>query len=390
MQITTEIKNNLTYVYVDGIINSSSANEFSDKIKNEPNGTDGLILDFSKLDYISSAGLRVILSAKKRCLDKIFKVINVNSEVMEVFKVTGFDEIIDISPASKKVNIEGCSVIGRGACGECYRLDDETIIKLYYGNTDISFIEHEKALSKKAFVMGIPTAISYDIVEANGRIGVVYELIKSKTLAELMRTNKDNLDEYIKMYASTCKAIHNIHTNDKDIPSFKELNHSGIDAIHVISDEEKALLHQFIDMIPDGDACIHGDLNLNNIMVQDGECCLIDMGEFGRGNPMFDISRIVFSMDCLNTKPHEFNDFYKMPSEMVTFIYQGFLKEYFGTSSIDEIIKIDSDAKWLYPLAWFRCVTAILCDIYWPENMKKFALDILRNKLIPYIKEITK
>ena len=200
MQIRTEVKNNLTYVYIDGIINSTNANEFSDKIKDEPKDTDGLVLDCEKLEYISSAGLRVILSAKKRCGDKTFKVINVNSEVMEVFKVTGFDEIMDITQTNKKISVEDCDIIGRGSCGECYRIDDETIIKLYYGNTDISVIEHEKALSKKAFVMGIPTAISYDIVEADGRIGVVYELIKSKTLAELMRTDPDNLDKYMQIF----------------------------------------------------------------------------------------------------------------------------------------------------------------------------------------------
>ena len=331
MQIRTEVKNNLTYVYIDGIINSTNANEFSDKIKDEPKGTDGLVLDCEKLEYISSAGLRVILSAKKRCGDKTFKVINVNSEVMEVFKVTGFDEIMDITQTNKKISVEDCDIIGRGSCGECYRIDDETIIKLYYGNTDISVIEHEKALSKKAFVMGIPTAISYDIVEADGRIGVVYELIKSKTLAELMRTDPDNLDKYIKMYADICKSIHAIHTDDPDIPSFKDLNKEGIKLVTGITDEERDLLNKFVDMIPDGNSCIHGDLNVNNIMVQDGECCLIDMGEFGKGIPMFDISRIVFSMECLNTKPNEFNAFYKMSSEMVTYIFKGFLKEYYGT-----------------------------------------------------------
>lgn len=386
MQIRTEVKNNLTYVYIDGIINSTNANEFSDKIKDEPKGTDGLVLDCEKLEYISSAGLRVILSAKKRCGDKTFKVINVNSEVMEVFEVTGFDEIMDITQANKKISVEGCDIIGRGNCGECYRIDDETIIKLYYGNTDISVIEHEKALSKKAFVMGIPTAISYDIVEADGRIGVVYELIKSKTLAELMRTDPDNLDKYIKMYADICKSIHAIHTDDPDIPSFKDLNKEDIKLVTGITDEERDLLNKFVDMIPDGNSCIHGDLNVNNIMVQDGECCLIDMGEFGKGIPMFDISRIVFSMECLNTKPNEFNAFYKMSSEMVIYIFKGFLKEYYGTSDINEILKIDGDAKWMYPLAWFRCVTAVLREHIWPENMRQFALGILRNTLVPFIK----
>lgn len=385
MQTKVEVVNNITYVYPMGSINSSNSTDFANSFKDEYNNTDGVIIDASDLDYISSAGLRVILSAKKRCLNKVFKVINVNSEVMEIFKVTGFDEIIDIVPKSKKISVEGCDIIGRGACGECYRIDDETIIKLYYGTVDLNLIEHEKALAKKAFVMGIPTAISYDIVEANGRTGVVYELIKSKTLCELMRNDKDNLEEYIKMYADICKQVHAIHTHDPEIPSFKDANKEDIKLILGLSEEEKDLLNKFIDLVPDGDSCIHGDLNINNIMVQDGECCLIDMGEFSTGTPMFDISRIVFSMKYANTKPGEMNSFYKMPSDEVTYIYNKFLELYFGTSDMTKIEKT-KDGEWLLPLAWFRCVTSMLKNEKWPLEKREMARDLLTNHLIPFIK----
>lgn len=385
MQTKVEVVNNITYVYPMGSINSSNSTDFANSFKDEYNNTDGVIIDASDLDYISSAGLRVILSAKKRCLNKVFKVINVNSEVMEIFKVTGFDEIIDIVPKSKKISVEGCDIIGRGACGECYRIDDETIIKLYYGTVDLNLIEHEKALAKKAFVMGIPTAISYDIVEANGRTGVVYELIKSKTLCELMRNDKDNLEEYIKMYADICKQVHDIHTHDPEIPSFKDANREDIKLILDLTDEEKDLLNKFIDLVPDGDSCIHGDLNINNIMVQDGECCLIDMGEFSTGTPMFDISRIVFSMKYANTKPGEMNSFYKMPSDEVTYIYNKFLELYFGTSDMAKIEKT-KDGEWLLPLAWFRCATSMLKNEKWPLEKREMARDLLKNHLIPFIK----
>lgn len=47
--------------------------------------------------------------------------------------------------------------------------------------------------------------LSYDIVECDGRTGVMYELIKSKTLGELMREDEENLDKYIDMYVDVCK-----------------------------------------------------------------------------------------------------------------------------------------------------------------------------------------
>ena len=82
-----------------------------------------------------------------------------------------------------------------------------------------------------------------------------------------------------------------------------------------VSEEERRYLHRFLDIVPDSDGCVHGDLNINNIMVQDGECCLIDMGELSTGIAMFDFSRILFSMVYANSAPGEYNGFYKMQSD---------------------------------------------------------------------------
>lgn len=57
-----------------------------------------LVFDFEGLDYISSAGLRVMLTAKKKMdeMGRRFKIINVKSEILEVFEVTGFTDILEI------------------------------------------------------------------------------------------------------------------------------------------------------------------------------------------------------------------------------------------------------------------------------------------------------
>ena len=386
MNVNVETKDGKAVAFVEGSVNSANAAEFGDALLQLPGNAEETVLDITDLSYISSAGLRVVLALKKRCGNKPFRVINANSDVMEVFNMTGFSEIMDIEPACRKISVEGCEVIGKGACGECYRIDDETIIKLYYAGGNVAMIEHEKALAKKAFVMGIPTAISYDIVEADGRKGVVYELIKSKTLGELIRSDRSKLDEYVSMYVDICKKINSIHTNDREIPSFKDVNRKDIKKVIGITDEELSMLYRFIDLVPDGDTCIHGDLNINNIMVQDGECCLIDMGELSVGMPMFDLSRIAFSMVYANTEKGEFNSFYKMPSEDVTTIYSKFFKKYFGCDTIEEAVKNNPDVRWLEPLSWFRACVSMLKGYGWSESFREKALVILREKLIPFVK----
>lgn len=374
----------LSVVELTGSINSGNAHEFEDALSGEPSSEEGVIIDAGGLEYISSAGLRVLLAAKKRCKGKIFRVVNVNDEVMNVFDVTGFSEIMDISRAVRQLSVEGCDRIGAGACGEVFRLDDETIIKLYYPRVKKEEIEQEKALAKKAFVMGVPTAISYDIVEADGRTGVVYELIKSKTIGELIRGDEDHLEEYVDMYAAVCRQIHGIEAEPGQLPSFKDINRSDIPNVTGITEEERAYLHRFLDLIPDRMNCLHGDLNINNIMVQNGECCLIDMGEFSTGTPMFDLSRILFSMEFAGAAKGEFNSFYKLPQDIVTHILHLFLEKYFGCP-LAEAEKTYPDAAWLYPLAWFRCCTSLLKGDRWGEGKRAMALDILRTQLIPFV-----
>lgn len=374
----------LSVVELTGSINSGNAHEFEDALSGEPSSEEGVIIDAGGLEYISSAGLRVLLAAKKRCKGKIFRVVNVNDEVMNVFDVTGFSEIMDISRAVRQLSVEGCDRIGAGACGEVFRLDDETIIKLYYPRVKKEEIEQEKALDKKAFVMGVPTAISYDIVEADGRIGVVYELIKSKTIGELIRGDEGHLEEYVDMYAAVCRQIHGIEAEPGQLPSFKDINRSDIPNVTGITEEERAYLHRFLDLMPDRMNCLHGDLNINNIMVQNGECCLIDMGEFSTGTPMFDLSRILFSMEFAGAAKGEFNSFYKLPQDIVTHILHLFLEKYFGCP-LAEAEKTYPDAAWLYPLAWFRCCTSLLKGDRWGEEKRAMALDILRTQLIPFV-----
>lgn len=374
----------LSVVELTGSINSGNAHEFEDALSGEPSSEEGVIIDAGGLEYISSAGLRVLLAAKKRCKGKIFRIVNVNDEVMNVFDVTGFSEIMDISRAVRQLSVEGCDRIGAGACGEVFRLDDETIIKLYYPRVKKEEIEQEKALAKKAFVMGVPTAISYDIVEADGRTGVVYELIKSKTIGELIRGDEGHLEKYVDMYAAVCRQIHGIEAEPGQLPSFKDINRSDIPNVTGITEEERAYLHRFLDLIPDRMNCLHGDLNINNIMVQNGECCLIDMGEFSTGTPMFDLSRILFSMEFAGAAKGEFNSFYKLPQDIVTHILHLFLEKYFGCP-LAEAEKTYPDAAWLYPLAWFRCCTSLLKGDRWGEEKRAMALDILRTQLIPFV-----
>ena len=97
MTITKKQNGNALTLAVEGRLDTMTAPELEAELKASLDAAESLILDFGKLDYISSAGLRVLLSAHKVMSAKGgMKVTNVNEIVQEVFDVTGFADILTI------------------------------------------------------------------------------------------------------------------------------------------------------------------------------------------------------------------------------------------------------------------------------------------------------
>ena len=97
MTITKTQNGSALTLALEGRLDTVTSPELEKELKASMGGAESLVLDFSKLDYISSAGLRVLLSAHKAMSGKGgMKVINVNEVVQEVFDVTGFADILTI------------------------------------------------------------------------------------------------------------------------------------------------------------------------------------------------------------------------------------------------------------------------------------------------------
>ena len=97
MKIDFNKKDGALNVSLDGRLDTTTAPALDKTINNDIEGTKNLVVDFKSLEYISSAGLRVLLAAQKK-MQKIgsMKVTNVCEEVMEVFEMTGFADILTI------------------------------------------------------------------------------------------------------------------------------------------------------------------------------------------------------------------------------------------------------------------------------------------------------
>ncbi|MBQ1847181.1 MAG: STAS domain-containing protein [Clostridia bacterium] len=97
LNIQKTIENETANVALEGRLDTVTAPDLEKTLKEILPGLKSLVFDFEKLDYISSAGLRVLLSAQKAMnAQGGMQVKNVNETVMEIFEVTGFSDILTI------------------------------------------------------------------------------------------------------------------------------------------------------------------------------------------------------------------------------------------------------------------------------------------------------
>ena len=112
-----------------GRIDSQNAAETEERLTAQTAGAASVVFDANELQYISSAGLRVLLRIRKAHPD--MKIVNVHSDVYEILDMTGFTEIMPVEKAYRVVSIEGCEEIGHGANGNLYRIDRDNVVKVY-------------------------------------------------------------------------------------------------------------------------------------------------------------------------------------------------------------------------------------------------------------------
>ena len=97
MNIITAANETTLTVNVIGRLDTTTAPQLEEELSDKLDGITDLILDCAELEYVSSAGLRVILGLHKLMMAKgSMKLVNVNSAVMEIFEITAFDGILNI------------------------------------------------------------------------------------------------------------------------------------------------------------------------------------------------------------------------------------------------------------------------------------------------------
>ena len=339
------LENEILTLYFGGEINSYNA----DNIEKEINETIGsqnfkrLVLDFSSVSYISSAGLRIMLKLKQKYGD--VSIVETSLEVYDIFSMTGFTNIMNIKKGLKRVFLSGAEVIGDGYYSTVYRINKDTIIKVFNRVSDSEQIERELKLAKEAFILGIPTAISFDIVKVDDdKLGVRFEMLDCESLKNMVVKYPERMTEFLDKYAALLKKMNTTECLDPNIPDMKAHYLRKLEKIKPwLPDNVNGKLAKMFNAIPERKTLIHGDCHFKNIMVQKDELLLIDMDTLSVGYPIFELAALYAPYVAFNEdEPGNSMRFFGIKDEDAAKLYNALIVRYFGKDdqAIRDKIKI--------------------------------------------------
>ena len=303
-------------------------------------------LDCDQLEYSTSAGLRIIL----RLIQETDKtaLVNVHSELYEILDMTGFTEMTEVHKAYRVLSVENCEVIGQGANGKVYRIDPDTIIKVYLNPDALPEIHRERELARLAFVAGVPTAIPYDVVRIDGGgYGSVFELLNAKSFAKLLILGEKTPDEITEMSIKLLKLIHSKEVRSDILPDMKAVALNWADFLKdYLPADLYEKLHALISAVPEDGHLIHGDYHVKNIMLQNDESLLIDMDTLSHGHPIFELASMYNSYEGFGlADPGLLKVFLGIPPETCGKLLRRSMELYLGTDDAKRIEEVLDKAK---------------------------------------------
>ena len=378
MNTTIDIQGDRMVVALHGRLDASSAPAVEAQLVTD--GIRELVLDFADCPFVSSCGIRTVLVAHRRMANAGGRMVarSLPPAVREIFDMTGLSSIISITRPTREISIDGLELLSQGVCGECFRLDAETVVKLYREGVAPEVAEQEKRYAKAAFVMGIPTAISYDVVSCGTRSGIVFELLNAELFSSVIRRDRGNIDLHARRLSDIAKLLHAGKGDRAILTDLKDRFRGYIRQIDdVLTPEETEHMLDRLEAVPDADTCVHFDLHSSNIMVQGGELVIIDMGDFSIGSNMFDLGLIYMIYGVPELGMCRMAT--KIETEDGLAFWNAFARHYFSDRSAEERAFFEANR---YFLASLRIVHAITYLTHLRADLARMLRDVLMPKVM--------
>ena len=274
----------------------------------------------------------------------------------------------------KEIDIDGCQVIGTGTFGKVYRLDEDTVMKVYDDPANLPLIETEQERSRRAFIKGIPTAIPFGIAKVGNTYGSMFELIDARNCNDFIASHPQKAEKITAEYADFIRKLHEVKSEAGEFPDARKVYLDYLKCMKpYLPQEIYTGLGDFVRAVPESYGLVHGDIQMKNIMLSGGEMLLIDMNTLSAGSQLFEFAGLYRTyISFYEYNPKEQEKFLGLSQELARRIY-------YGTMGL---FGLDGDSKEIQILGWLRFLHVVMIELSSPDSfMVPPTLDKLRRLL---------
>lgn len=274
----------------------------------------------------------------------------------------------------KEINIDGCPVIGTGTFGKVYRIDADTVAKVYDDPANLPLIEEEQEISRRAFIKGIPTAIPFGIAKVGKTYASLFELLEARNCNDFLISHPQKSDSIIAEYAALVRRLHTIQSASGEFPDTRDVYLGYLECMkEYIPGELYAALEDFVKAVPQSNYLVHGDIQMKNIMLSNNEMFLIDMNTLSAGDIVFEFAGLYRTYIAFNERePGNSDRFLGLTADTCR-------KIYYKTA---ELCGIEPERRDILILGWMRYLHVVMIELSSPDRFSvKPTLETLRRLL---------
>ena len=179
---------------------------------------------------------------------------------------------------------------GSGRTADVHAWGDDRILKLFQDWMPAAAIEREFAITRLAREAGLPVPAAEELVEADGRLGIVFERVRGISMLEILETRPWEIFSMSRLLAELHAKMH-ASLLPPDSYSQRQRIERGIEWAKDLSEKEKQTIFDMLAQLPDGNVVCHGDFHPDNVLMSDHGPVIIDWMTGTRGHPLGDVAR---------------------------------------------------------------------------------------------------
>lgn len=277
-------------IHVSGIVDADAA----ERLIGQMTGPHPLTLDFNDVSAVHFAAMRKLLNARRS--GRLFSIVNACDAVADRFADSGVSYYINVGRRPRPLDMANYEEFGASYLSKSYNsLDGDAMIKVYGPNVSRNMVAQEQAVARAVMRFGLPTPLVGAVYADGDRTGLDFERIQGKrSFSRIIEQEPERLEEISRRFARMCRQLHETPCDTAVFTDRALAHRQAVGICEGLSDAEREKILSFVDAIPAATTCLHGDMQMSNIITTGEEDLWIDLGEFGYGYPLLDVAMWYF------------------------------------------------------------------------------------------------